>query len=364
MDGVLDRRYRFLFVFGCLCFSVFFGAPVVAMLHGGPAGSIGNKVAEVAVVLLSLGFALGFFMVGVRMLFAQPMARKLPAEALEHCLVCGELTPSNVTCPCCGEPPCERETVFSVERDGNLAGILWFLVSGGIAGLGAGITIGPYFEGERRIWTLAMFAALGLLLLVVGSFGVVAAVAAVFNWLRGRAHLSFCVDRVGVRGSGDGLAQRGRVLSLQGTARVVGRPAASLAAPGGYRVSFGDLPFAEMMATFDAAGIVTIEPSTSYEWRLTPSFHRTETREAIVSLVQEFRGGRYIEPEENDLAFSVHRFVSSWINGSTSLAELYEKLSADRAHRAQAELHAQSLRERGIPLSGALVDAVLVMLRK
>src|SRR5688572_12656381 len=104
MDGVLDRRYRFLFSFGCLCFSVFFGAPVVAMARG-PAGSIGSAMLEYAVALLFLGFALGFFTVGVRMLFAQPTARKVPVEALGHCLVCGERTPSDVTCPRCGEPP-------------------------------------------------------------------------------------------------------------------------------------------------------------------------------------------------------------------------------------------------------------------
>jgi hypothetical protein len=87
-------------------------------------------------------------------------------------------------------------------------------------------------------------------------------------------------------------------------------------------------------------------------------------REAIVSVVPEFHGGRYLDPEESDLLFSVHRFFSRWVGGTTTLGELYEKLSSDRAHRAQAELHAQALRERGIPLSGALVDAVLGMLRK
>jgi len=364
MDGVLDRRYRILFVLGCLCFSVFFGA-LFAGFVGGTTGASTNAVLDYAVALMFLAMALGFLTMGGTMLFArQRRARKLPAEALQHCLVCGECTPSDVTCPCCGEPPCDRATLFTVERDGSLAGILWVLISGGIAGLGAGIAIGPYCEGERRIFALAMFGALGLLLLTVGGLGVVGGLASVFRWLCGRSRLTFAVNRAGVHVSGDGVSLRGKLLALQGTTRVSGRPAASEASPGGYRVPFGDLPFAEMLATFDAAGIVTVEPTTSYEWQLTPSFHRTESREAIVSVVPEFLGGRYADPDERDLPASVHRFFSHWVGGATTLAELYEKLSADRAHRAQAELHAQALRERGIPLSGALVDAVLVMLRK
>ncbi|WP_394831034.1 hypothetical protein LVJ94_31440 [Pendulispora rubella] len=364
MGGVLERRYGFLLAFGSLCFALFFGALVVAMLRGS-AGSVVGEVLEYAMALLFLGFALGFFIAGGCMLFARPGARKVPAEALEHCLVCGERAPRDVTCPCCGEPLGDREARFSVERDGSLvAGFLGFLVSGGVAGLGAGIAMGPYFEGERRGWALVAYAALGLLVFAVGAVGAVGGIQSVFHWFRGRTRLSFDVKRASVRAGGQGLAVRGRLLSLQGTARVIGLPAASDMAPSGYREPFGDLPFAEMLATFDAAGIVTIEPSISYEWRLTPSFHRTETRDAVVSLVQEFRGGRYIEPEENDVAFAVHRFVSCWVDGAMPLGALHEKLSADRAHRTQAELHAQSLRERGIPVSSALVEAVVAMLRK
>jgi hypothetical protein len=367
------------------CVSVLFGALAVGTattpISGPP---LAGWLLRAAFVLLFAAMALGsaWFAVGAirgeRSRGQRRRARGVPAEALARCLTCGALAPHDAACPACEEPPAYRAGAFQVERKGILAGVLLAIVGVALLFFGVCVAVGPYGHGERRPWALAMFAALGLLLVTAGGACVWGSVVALREALGGISRLSFEVDGPDRVACGMGAAVWGELAWLEGESEVTG-PIVPGAVPGGYRAAAGDEAFAEMVATLDAAGIVHLDETTTYAWRLgdkpapgalparraTLPYATEKTRETTVSLAMNGRLAAAetadpagVEEARRDHAVSAARFFARWLAQPVSLPRLRRALEADPAHRAQAEAHARSLRDRGVPVASELVEAI------
>jgi len=180
-------------------------------------------------------------------------ARDVPPEVLARCLTCGEVTPSDVPCPSCAEPPRDRAGAIQATRQGLLGAAFGVALFGALVCLGVFILAGPYYDGERRLWALIAFGALGLLILTVGVAGLWGALGMLREGLGGASSLSFNVQGPERTASGAGASVWGKLVWLEGHGRVVAPPRPVAVPAGGYRASAGDVAFAEMSATLDAA---------------------------------------------------------------------------------------------------------------
>ncbi|MDI3289527.1 hypothetical protein [Polyangium sp. 15x6] len=315
--------------------------------------------------------------------------RDVPDEALAHCLTCGERTPNDAVCPVCGEPPCDRSHFFHVNRPGLVGSAFGAALFGSMACLGLFVLIGPYHDGERRVWVLLACGALGLLLLAVGGAGLVGAILVLWNGLGGESTLQYTVTGTEWRASGSGSASWGKLIWLSGRGRVVSPLSPSPRSEGGYRVSPGDIEFAEMVATLDAAGIVRLADVTTYDFLLGDKpeggarprarrngplpFTRTKNRSLLIRLAPVFRAvtpeGEYddglsdVYVKDELLASeprnTVSRFFAQYLLQETDVRQLRHRLDEDPVHRAQALTHARALREGGLVVAQELADAVL-----
>jgi len=334
------------------------------------------------ILLMFGGIAVGSAVGAVRALSGEDAkARGVPPEVLAHCLTCGEVTPSDAPCPSCAEPPRDRAGAIQVTRQGILGAAFGVALFGAFVCLGFVVLVGSYY--------LIAFGALGLLLLTVGVAGLWGARGVLRQALGGTSSLSFSVHGPERTAWGAGASVWGKLVWLEGYGRVVAPPGPVAVRQGGYRASAGDVAFAEMIVTLDAAGIVRIEDETTIEWRLGDKpaegprlvrrnplrFERKKTRETTISLTRETPRspeddglyddeviwGEALEgssPAQEYVAI-VGRFFAHWLRKPVSLVHLRHALEADPAHRAQAEAHARALRERGVPVSSELVEAIL-----
>ncbi|MDC3956156.1 hypothetical protein [Polyangium jinanense] len=315
--------------------------------------------------------------------------RDVPDEALAHCLTCGERTPNDAVCPVCGEPPCDRSHAFSVNKEGWAGSAFGIALFGALLCLGLFVLIGPYHDGERRVWVLLACGALGLLLLAVGGAGVVGAILVLWGALGGESTLQYTVTSTEWRASGSGAASWGKLIWLSGHARVVSPLSPSPRSEGGYRVSPGDIEFAEMVATLDAAGIVHLADVTTYDFLLGDKpangarprarrnvplpFTRTKNRSLRIRLAPVFRtvtpegeyddglSDVYVKDEllASEPRNTVSHFFAQYLLEEADVRKLRHRLDEDPVHRAQAITHAHALRESGIVVAQELVDAVL-----
>jgi len=313
----------------------------------------------------------------------------LPAELTARCLTCGERTPYDLVCPVCAEPPQNRSasiTVHSVELLGQAFGAL---ILSGVGCLGAFIMIGAYLDGERRLWVLIAFFALGLLMFVVGAVGVFGFMISLWERLRGAQDVSFSCQGPDRFTKGTGKLIWGKLIGLQGHGQVTAPLMSRGRSEGGYRVSPGDMTLAEAIATFDAAGILELVDITTYEWSVgDPS---GKTRSSANEFVRNIKRWTMIrrstaqpilrappddENDEDDVdsvapdgvvdtaEIAIWRFLARYLYQGTDLPAFKTKLDADPVHRTQFELHARVLRDRGIIVAQPLVDAVLESLTR
>jgi len=314
----------------------------------------------------------------VRTLRGQP---GLPAELTARCLTCGEHTPHDLVCPVCGELPQNRSAAFNIPSDGFWGELFAATIATGVGCLGLFIMIGPYLDGERRWWALIAFFALGLLMFAIGLAGLLGFLAISWNRFKGAKDISFSCHGPDRSTSGSGKIAWGKLVGMQGRGQVTLPLAARGRSEGGYRVSPGDLLFAEAIATFDAAGIIELGDVTTYNWRIgdpsgktrakTPEFTRDSQRSVTMKL--SGMGLLHVDPEDEvddemhsaPKSASEHadaaivRFLARYLYPSQTLHDFKRRLDADPVHRSQLEIHGGVLRDRGIVVSNVLVDAVV-----
>jgi len=378
------RASRFLLAALGLAFAVFFGALAYGILS---ATATGPKT----IAWLIRGFV--FFMfggIGASALYwvaktlrgEDALAHNAPEALRARCLTCGELTPASEVCRICEEPPHDRAKHVRVERSGFFSSAFGAAICAALLCLGVFILVGPYSEGERRIWALLAFGALGLFITIIGVAGLVSAVGVMREALGNRSKISYNVHGRERNACGAGACNRGKLLWVEGHGSVASPLVAKLRSEGGYRASPGDIAFAELVATLDAAGIVELTDMTTYDWKLGEkppegkraeagplSYQRNTRRETFLTLtlassVAADEDDRLVcTPETQErkkpLYFMVQCFFARWLRHTSPLSDFRRATMIDTSHRAQAEVHARALREAGVLVAQELVDAVL-----
>lgn len=307
---------------------------------------------------------------------------KLPPDVLSRCPTCGEKTPGDLVCPVCGELPHDRKLVYRVESEGLWGHAIGAIILAGVGCLGLFIMIGPYLDGERRLWALIAFAALGLLMLAVGIVGVFGFLLVLWERIGGSRTITFSCKGPDRYTHGSGKSRWGKVIGLEGHGQVTAPLAPRGRSEGGYRAAQGDVELAEAIATFDAAGIVDLGHVTTYEWRVgdpsgktqskKPEFHRTIDRMIMMILCNvtepvfdpdddaEIDAVQRVPTESADKPDSaILRFLGKFIVLPMDVRAFKSKLDADPIHRTQTIMHARVLRDRGIAVSNELVEAVV-----
>lgn len=321
------------------------------------------------------------------MLFAIRMIRgnsALPSELYARCLTCGERSSHDLVCPICAEPPQNRTVAIRIESDDLLGELFGALILTGVGCLGLFIMIGPYLDGERRWWALIAFFALGLLMFVVGIAGFGGLVITIWNRFRAAKNFSFACQSPDRLAHGGGKLAWGKVILMQSEGRVSAPLTARGRPEGGYRVSPGDMRLVEAIATFDAAGFIEMVDLTIYNWCVgdtsgktrssNPEFKRTVTCQTTIKLSRmafpfhEDDDGDVDHPENVSAVprekpesrdDAITRYLARYLVAPQSLTEFKNRIDADPLHRTQFEMHARTLRDRGIAVSGGLVEAVI-----
>jgi hypothetical protein len=241
--------------------------------------------------------------------------------------------------------------------------------------------IGPYLDGERRIWALIAFFALGLLMFAVGAVGLFGLVLAAWERFKGAKSFSFSCRGPDRFTSGTGKLAWGKLLGMKGQGQVTVPLTSQGRSEGGYRVSPGDMTLAEAIATFDAAGLVEMGDVTTYEWcvgypsgktrSLANELQRTIKRWTMIRLSNALVSVGAPTDDEDELDSSapdlssetaeiaIWRFLARYLYQSTDLLVFKRRLDNDLLYRTQIEMHARVLRDRGIIVSNVLVEAVL-----
>lgn len=309
-------------------------------------------------------------------------APKLPPELYARCLTCGERSPHDLVCPVCAEPPQDRAAAIRVNSDDLLGQLFGALILTGVGCLGVFIMIGPYLDGERRWWALIAFFALGLLMFVVGIAGFFGLGLAFWNGVKSSRIYSFTCQGPDRFTQGNGELAWGNILFMQGKGQVSAPLTARGRPEGGYRVSAGDMGLAEAIATFDAAGFLELVDSTIYDWCVGDTsgktrssnleFKRSVDRRVILKLSASAFG--YWNEDDDGLERiipvpspeiqknrddDIGRYLARYMLQPQSLVEFKNRINADPVHRTQFEMHARTLRDRGVAVSGVLVEAVI-----
>jgi hypothetical protein len=304
----------------------------------------------------------------------------LPSDLFAFCLTCGERTPHDLICPVCNEPPQNRSVALKVQTDDWLSQIFGASILTGVGCLGIFIMIGPYLDGERRWWALIAFFALGLLMTAVGAVGLFGMLLSVRDYIKGAKNISFACHALDRSARGDGRLAWGKLVGLQGKGSVKIPLTSQGRSEGGYRVSPGDITLAETLATFEAAGLIEIHDVTNYDWcvgdpsgktrKALSEFKRTSERQIFVrhcTWVAPYGDGYEDEPElspesqksEKKEFEHISRYLVRYLGQPLPMAEFRNKIDADLVYRSQLEIHARKLREQGVELSNALVEAVI-----
>ncbi len=309
---------------------------------------------------------------------------KLPSELYARCLTCGERSPHELVCPVCAEPPQNRVSAIRVNSDDLLGQLFGALILTGVGCLGLFIMIGPYLDGERRWWALIAFFALGLLMFVVGLAGFFGLCLAFWNGVKTSRTYSFACRGPDRSTQGNGQLAWGNILFMQGKGQVSAPLTARGRPEGGYRVSAGDMGLAEAIATFDAAGFLEMVDLTIYDWCVgdasgkTRSSNREFKRSVDRRIILKLSATAFVYQSDDEDDFdlermervpspemrkngddAIDRYLIRYLSQPQSLTEFKNRIDADPVHRSQFEMHARTLRDRGIAVSGVLVEAVI-----
>jgi hypothetical protein len=282
-----------------------------------------------------------------------------PAALLARCLGCGERCASEAACPVCALPPMDREGAITVTPAGVIDAVLLAVGASSMVCLGVFVAVGPWIDGERRLWVLCAMGALAVLLLLVGVGGVVGGLVDLkVRWLRG-AMLTLRWSTNDRWLSGKGQARGERVLHVSGSSTRRGPLPPASPPPQGYRAPH-DEGLAETLATFESAGLLALEAVETWQWSwgADGAVAHTLSRAPWAGLadVTRWREGGCYEAAAN----SLYRVIEDGI----TLAGLHDALQGSESLRSQWDAHAATLREAGVRAPRERVEAVAAALRE
>lgn len=280
--------------------------------------------------------------------------RALPAALRGRCLCCGEGCTEDATCGVCAMPPHDRAAMLSP------VGARWtdsaLFAAGALAALCLGLflSVGPWMDGERRGWVLLATCALALLMLVVGGAGFVWALDETKRRWRAASRVHV-VWREGPRAvTGQGALRRGVLVTYAGEGTRWGLLDATAAREGGYRAS-RDLRLAEMLVTFEAAGLLALHAETAWRWSLDVAgagFARSVGQCVVAEpVVSEVLPG-------SALVDAASRHVARVLPEALPVARLAEALAEAPDDAAQWAELAAALRAAGVPAPSVRVEVV------
>lgn len=282
-----------------------------------------------------------------------------PTELLARCLGCGEACGAEAPCPVCALPPMDRAAAVTVSPARGIDALLFCVGAASLLCLGAFVAVGPWIDGERRVWVLCAMGALAVLLLLVGGAGFVGSLVELFD---GRRRGAALVARWSTNDrwlSGDGHARGARVTGFDGKSERRVPLAAAGGQPQGYR-DLRDDTLAETLATLQSAGLLAIARVHAWRWHWGPGgvAERTETWEVWVELadVTRWREGGCYEAAAN----TIYRAIED----GEALRRLHGALQENPTMRSQWDGHAAALRGAGVTTPLGLVEAVSEALRE
>ncbi|MEZ4393614.1 MAG: hypothetical protein R3A48_21305 [Polyangiales bacterium] len=295
-----------------------------------------------------IGLMFGSLSLGALLAAARALRplRPPPAELLARCLCCGERTPADAACPACGYGVHPRAELIAARPPEWPESLLFAGGACALICLGLFVAVGPWIDGERRLWVLVAMGALALLLLLVGGAGALGSAMSLLAALRTGAKVSTSGELGGRSLSGDGFTRGDRLVRFDGFG-VQRAPLPSRAALAtSYRQGV-DTRLAETLATFEAAGLLELSEERTWRWSLEPdddawSLKRTAERRLWVDLLE---GDGW---QEGGLAEAVGNFLQGFMGEAVTLSELRELLAERTPRRAQCDAHAEALRERGV----------------
>ena len=224
--------------------AIFLGAITFGVLSGEPSEDSSAFLVFLLQVFFALvvgGIALGCAGLGVQLLVtperAALRAASLPASLGRFCPGCGEASgPDDVACARCAHPFLGRAGRWRTdEKTGLLTAAFLAALGAGLLCLGVGVGVGPFLEGERRLWALVAFGGLGLLLGGVGALFLYGLGLTARDALRGVERWTYHWSAEGVRSAESGSAvahlARGSLVHASGERRIE-RAAGSFVGPG------------------------------------------------------------------------------------------------------------------------------------
>lgn len=341
------RGAAVIYLLGALFFAAL-GVGVVsapAAMHPGLA-----LLLRLFIGLLFGSLSLGALLAASRELRPAPSA---PSALLLRCLCCGEPCGAESACPSCAQPPHDRAAALRCEPSRWIDAALFALAAVGVLCLGIFVAVGPYVDGERRLWVLVAVGALAVLLILVGAVGSLGAILDVREqW------------RVGAKFSAQ-WSDGARWLSGQGTRR--GETLPRYEGSGGTRAplrreetveadyrSPSPTSLAESLALFEAAGLWSYLDERVWRWVIErdgarESLERSSVRQVVVEVSE-----RPLR-DEGELLRAVGAYLYSVAGEELTLAALRATLDESPEVRAQCEMHAEALREAGLRVSHARV---------
>lgn len=282
-----------------------------------------------------------------------------PAELLTRCLGCGEPCGAEAPCPVCALPPMDRAAAVTVSPPRGIDALLLCAGAASMLCLGAFVAVGPWIDGERRVWVLCAMGALAVLLLLVGGAGVVGSLVELFDRRRRGAALVARWSTNDCWLSGDGHARGARVTRFDGKSERRVPLTAAAGEAQGYR-DMRDDTLAETLATLQGAGLLSIVRVHAWRWSWGAggAAERTETREPWAELaeVTRWREGGCYEAAANTIYRAIEDGEALW--------RLHEALQGNPTMRSQWDGHAATLREAGVTTPPGLVEAVAEALRE
>jgi hypothetical protein len=319
-----------------LSIGVFFAAIGVAILRmpgsGEPAWSVWFLR---GFVLFVFGSMAGGGVVSAYLILRDDAGvRAVPAAVRARCPACGEPWGEG-DCAACGEP---REGALWQEapRDGLGATLFGAGMGAGIACLGLFIGSGTLFGGdEKRVLILAAYAALSLLLLVVGGAMAIGCALAVRDALLGKKprELTYLRAETGRTVSASARLERG-ALTMRGSAAryaplsevAVPEEAAGPLHPGARNV-------ATVVAVLHARGEASLTWVERKSWSLAPGADAA-TREVAVDVIVDTptpRGEHLVDARDvvlSGMADATVKELAGAVAASPDLAAAFETYAA------------------------------------